>query len=97
MSADIAAHERVWDQHTAAEFVAADVDATMATMTDDPVVLHVPTSTGAQDRAAVRCFYADFFIGHQAKDMHLELRSRTATSDRVVGDCSGPGPRVVIG
>lgn len=31
MSADIATHERVWDAHTAAEFVSGDIDATMAT------------------------------------------------------------------
>lgn len=86
MSTNIAANERVWDEHTAAEFVLADVDATMATMTDDPVVLHVPTSTGARGRTAVRRFYADHFIGHQAQDMHLELMSRTATADRVVDE-----------
>ena len=48
MSADVDANERTWDAHTAAEFVTADVDATMATMTDDPVVLHVPTSIGGR-------------------------------------------------
>jgi hypothetical protein len=30
-----------------AKFVTADVDATMATMTEDPSVLHVSTSIGA--------------------------------------------------
>ena len=54
MSADVDANERTWDAHTAAEFVTADVDTTMATMTDDPVVLHVPTSIGARGRDAVR-------------------------------------------
>jgi ketosteroid isomerase-like protein len=53
MSNDIAEIERVWEAHTAAEFVSADVEATMATMTDDPVVLHVPTSIGA--RGLRRC------------------------------------------
>jgi carboxymethylenebutenolidase len=86
MSINIAEIERVWEAHTAAEFVSADVDATMATMTDDPVVLHVPTSIGARGRTAVRRFYADHFIGHQAHDMRLELVSRTATVDRVVDE-----------
>jgi carboxymethylenebutenolidase len=86
MSANIAAIERVWEAHTAAEFVSADVDATMATMTDEPVVLHVPTSIGARGRTAVRRFYGDHFIGHQARDMQLELVSRTATVDRVVDE-----------
>ena len=86
MSIDIAAIERVWEAHTAAEFVSADVDATMATMTDDPAVLHVPTSIGARGRTAVRRFYAGHFIGHEAQDMRLELVSRTATADRVVDE-----------
>jgi hypothetical protein len=33
MYMNIAAIERVWEAHAAAEFVSADVDATMATMT----------------------------------------------------------------
>ena len=41
MSVNIAANEQVWEAHTSAEFVSADVDATMATMTEDPVVLQV--------------------------------------------------------
>jgi hypothetical protein len=34
----------------------------------------------------VRRFYADYFIGHQAQDIRLELVSRTATADRVVDE-----------
>lgn len=36
MSTETLDNERAGDAHTAAEFVSADVDATMATMTDDP-------------------------------------------------------------
>ena len=36
----------VFDEHVAAEFVDMDLDATMATMTDDPYVNHVPVMTG---------------------------------------------------
>src|SRR5664279_2291754 len=80
--------ERTWNAHTAAEFVTADVDATMATMTDAPVVLHVPTSIGARGRDAVRRFYAEYFIGHQAADMTLTGLSRTGSSTR----SSSPSP-----
>jgi hypothetical protein len=72
--------------HTAAEFATSDVEATMATMTDDPTVLHVSTSVGAHGREAVRRFYTEHFIGHQASDMRLELTSRTATAERVVDE-----------
>jgi hypothetical protein len=37
----------VCDQHVAAEFAEKDVDATMATMVEDPYVWHVPALTGA--------------------------------------------------
>ena len=86
MTSIVDRNQQVWEAHTTAEFVAADVDATMATMTDDPLVVHVATSVGARGREAVRRFYADHFIGHQARDMQLVLTSRTATADRVVDE-----------
>jgi carboxymethylenebutenolidase len=78
--------ERVWDAHTAAEFVTQDVDATMATMTDDPVVVHVATSVGARGRDSVRRFYSQYFIGHQASDMTLHPTSRTVDAERIVDE-----------
>jgi carboxymethylenebutenolidase len=82
----VTAAENVWDAHTAAEFVTADVDATMATMTADPVVVHVPTMVGARGGAEVRRFYAEHFIGRQPADLALEVLSRTATASRVVDE-----------
>lgn len=84
MTDDVTRNEQAWSDHTAAEFRTGDVDATMATMTDDPTVLHVATSIGAHGRDGVRRFYTDHFIGHQAQDMQLEVSSHTATSDRVI-------------
>lgn len=78
--------EEVWDRHTKAEFVDTDVDATMATMTDDPCVVHVATSVGARGRGPVAAFYRDHFIGHQASDMELELLSRTVTTECLVDE-----------
>jgi carboxymethylenebutenolidase len=78
--------EDVWDAHTAAEFVSADVDATMATMTENPVVIHVPTMVGARGRDDVRRFYAEHFIGHQPPDLALDVLSRTTTASRVVDE-----------
>ena len=86
MRGDFATSEQVWDAHTAAEFVTSDVEATMATMTDNPTVLHVSTSVGARGRDAVRRFYSEYFIGHQASDMRLDLTSRTATAERLVDE-----------
>jgi len=86
VSGDAATSEQVWDAHTAAEFVTSDVEATMATMTDDPTVLHVSTSVGARGREAVRRFYSEYFVGRQASDMRLDLTSRTVTAERVVDE-----------
>src|SRR4051812_39405329 len=58
----------------------------MATMNDDPTVLHVSTSVGAHGREAVRRFYTEHFIGHQASDMLLQLTSRTVTAERLVDE-----------
>jgi hypothetical protein len=39
-----------------------NADAGIATMTDHPVLIHVPVGTGATGKAAVRRFYAEIFI-----------------------------------
>ncbi len=36
-----------WQQHTHAEFALKDPDATLATMTENPYVLCIPSGTGA--------------------------------------------------
>ena len=64
----------------------ADVDATMATLTGDPVVVHVPTLMGARAARPVHRLYADHFIGHMSGDMGLGLVSRTATLDQIVDE-----------
>ncbi len=47
----------VLDDHLAAEFATRDLDATMATMTDDPYLNHVPVMTGGIGRDEVRRFW----------------------------------------
>jgi carboxymethylenebutenolidase len=52
----------VWEAHMASEFVQKDADAAIATMTDRPVLIHVPVNTGATGREPLRKFYAETFI-----------------------------------
>ncbi len=80
---DIAA---VFDDHVAAEFVDMDLDATMATMTDDPYVNHVPVMTGGVGFEGVRRFYGDHFIGKWPKDIEITPVSRTVGEDQVVDE-----------
>src|SRR5258708_9737296 len=76
----------VLDDHVAAEFVTRDVDATVATMTDDPYLNHVPVRTGGIGREEVRRFYEQVFIGHWPADTTMERISRTVGRDQVVDE-----------
>jgi carboxymethylenebutenolidase len=76
----------VFDDHVAAEFVDLDLDATMATMTDDPYVNHVPVMTGGVGFEGVRRFYGDHFIGKWPKDVEITPVSRTVGEDQVVDE-----------
>jgi carboxymethylenebutenolidase len=76
----------VLDEHLSAEFATRDLDATMATMTDDPYLNHVPVMTGGNNRAEVRRFYQQIFIGHWPADTTMERISRTIGTDQVVDE-----------
>ena len=76
----------VLDDHLAAEFATRDVDATMATMTDDPYLNHVPVLTGGIGRAEVRRFYQQIFIGHWPADTTMERIARTVGTEQVVDE-----------
>ena len=67
----------VWTRHTAAEFEDKDADAEIATMTERPVLIHVPVATGATGRETLRRFYADTFIPQMPTDIGLQLLSPT--------------------
>ena len=83
MDADLGA---VFDAHVAAEFVDMDLDATMATMTEEPYVYHLPAMTGGVGTDAVRQFYGDHFIGRWPADIEITPVSRTIGSDQVVDE-----------
>ena len=48
-----------WQQHTYAEFVLKDANQALATMTENPYVLLIPSGTGGLGRDGVREFYAN--------------------------------------
>ena len=76
----------VFDDHVAAEFVDMDLDATMATMTEDPYVNHLPVMTGGVGFDSVRRFYGDHFIGKWPQDIEITPVSRTVGEDQVVDE-----------
>lgn len=78
--------EHVWELHTTSEFSSLDLDTTMATMSDKPEVVHVPTAMGARGRASVRHFYRRWFVGHHAADFAIEPLTRTTGGTRLVDE-----------
>ena len=76
----------MWERHVAAEFREKDVDATMATMSPDPFVNHVPVMTGNVGFSEVRRFYSTYFIPHHPPDTILVPVARTVGEDRIVDE-----------
>ena len=52
----------LFQKHVNAE-LAGDLDTTMATMSDNPHLNHVPTMAGGVGRDGVRAFYRDHLVG----------------------------------
>jgi carboxymethylenebutenolidase len=73
-----------WQQHTYAEFVLKDADAALATMTENPYVLAIPSGTGGMGRIEVRDFYAHQFLPNIPRDFELTSLSQIFSNDRIV-------------
>ena len=76
----------VFDAHMSAEFELRDADKAMETMTDAPILTHVPVITGARGKDALRDFYRDHFVGKWPSDLSVERISRTATDNMVIDE-----------
>jgi carboxymethylenebutenolidase len=76
----------VWERHTAAEFKEKSIDATMATMTSNPFVNHVPVMTGGVGSSGVRHFYGTYFILGQPPDTEVVPVARTVGKDRIIDE-----------
>src|SRR5437660_366100 len=67
----------LWEEHCRCEFETRDVDATMATMVEEPYVNHVPTMAGGVGHDELKRFYKYHFIGANPPDTTLTPISRT--------------------
>ncbi len=80
------AHQAMLDtfhQHMTAELT-GDLEATMATMTENPYVNHVPVLTGG---VGVRQFYRDHLVGKfLPPDVEIIPVSRTISDDQLVDE-----------
>jgi carboxymethylenebutenolidase len=74
----------LFEKHVGAE-LAGDLDTTMATMSDDPHLNHVPTMAGGVGQSGVRAFYRDHLVGKFfPPDVAMQSVSRTVGEERVV-------------
>ncbi|MEX2482864.1 MAG: dienelactone hydrolase family protein [Gammaproteobacteria bacterium] len=76
----------LWDKHTEYEFATRDVEATMATMVDQPYVNHIPTMTGGVGYEHLERFYRNHFVESNPPDTRLIPISRTVGADRLVDE-----------
>lgn len=78
--------DAVFGAHMEAE-LAGDLDRTLATMTDNPHLVNVPTMVGGQGAGGVRTFYANRLIGQFfPPDVKFEVISRTYSTERLVDE-----------
>jgi len=74
----------LFERHVGAE-MEGDLDTTMATMTDEPHLNHVPTMAGGVGREGVRSFYRDHLVGKFfPPDVQMRSISRTVGEDQIV-------------
>jgi carboxymethylenebutenolidase len=86
LSAENQARLALFQKHVAAE-LAGDLETTMATMTEDPHLINVPTMVGGVGREAVRAFYRDHLVGKFfPPDVKMTSVSSTVGDDRIVDE-----------
>ncbi len=88
MAGEVAPQElvRVWEEHTRREFVEKDVEATLATMTEDTSVWIIPINAGGRGKDGVRAFYRDVLTPSVPDDMQVVLLNRVVGERHVVDE-----------
>ena len=76
----------VWEDHLRCEFADRDAAASVATMSDDNYVNHVPVMTGGCGRDEMLAFYGRHFIPKMPADTKLTPVCRTVGQGRVIDE-----------
>lgn len=78
--------DAIFGEHMEAE-LAGDLDKTMATMSENPHLVNVPTMVGGQGQAGVKQFYTNRLIGQFfPPDVKFETISRTYSPNRLIDE-----------
>ena len=76
----------LWERHMHCEFAARDATATIATMSRDNSVNHVPVLTGGSGHDELIAFYARHFIPKMPADTRITPICRTVGQGRVIDE-----------
>jgi carboxymethylenebutenolidase len=77
---------QLWEEHVRHEFATHDTEETLATMTEDAYVNHIPVLTGGVGRDELREFYARRFIPQMPPDTEMTPISRTIGDNQLVDE-----------
>jgi carboxymethylenebutenolidase len=76
----------LWERHLRCEFTDRDAAATVATMSGENYVNHVPTMTGGRGREEMLEFYGRHFIPKMPADTQIVPVCRTVGQGRVIDE-----------
>jgi len=76
----------LWERHMSCEFAERDAAATVATMSGENYVNHVPIMTGGRGREELLEFYGRHFIPKMPADTEIAPVCRTVGQGRVVDE-----------
>ena len=76
----------LWEQHMRLEFTDRDAVATVATMSAENTVNHVPVMTGGRGVEEMLEFYGKHFIPRMPADTEVQPVCRTVGQERVVDE-----------
>ena len=77
---------RLWAKHLQAEFETKDLEAVMATVTDDVENRNMPMGPGVRGYAAVEAYYRDLFIPSWPEDLQTTLVNRIMGEDQLADE-----------
>src|SRR5437762_3294349 len=76
----------LWERHMSCEFAERDAAATVATMSGENYVNHVPIMTGGRGREELLEFYGRHFIPKMPADTEIAPVCRTVGQGRVIDE-----------
>ena len=79
---------KLWEDHVAGEFLEKDAERSLATMTEDASVMHMPTSSGGTGKTELRAYYRDMFIPSIPDTWEHTVTNRVVTDDCIVEEAT---------